>query len=255
MSLPFFTVGHSTRPIPAFVDLLRAGGVELVIDIRTAPRSRTKEVLRNDLTPLASIISPCDSRRMSGNAIALLAQSKFFQRYEKRLAKKIARMVRDLLRDDPDLDAETIQGDVLAACQLEPLEIGELHSVSLETAQREYLNVYGVRLSAYHFEAVVRYSGSSVLWSARPNTDFNWRWGGVVLSNTVRIRGVYDDKNWGEIENWVNEGLGEAREAVNAFGPNVVMFNLRLAEALPPAVETLVARFKNARESDAEEIE
>lgn len=41
MSLPFFTVGHPTRSIPAFVDLLRAGGVELVIDIRTVPRSRT----------------------------------------------------------------------------------------------------------------------------------------------------------------------------------------------------------------------
>jgi hypothetical protein len=41
MSLPFFTIGHSTRPIPDFVDLLRVGGVQTVIDIRTVPRSRT----------------------------------------------------------------------------------------------------------------------------------------------------------------------------------------------------------------------
>ena len=41
MALPFFTIGHSTRSIPDFVELLRAGRVELVIDIRTIPRSRT----------------------------------------------------------------------------------------------------------------------------------------------------------------------------------------------------------------------
>lgn len=41
MPLPFFTIGHSTRSIPDFVELLRVGGVEMVIDIRTVPRSRT----------------------------------------------------------------------------------------------------------------------------------------------------------------------------------------------------------------------
>ncbi len=38
--LPIFTVGHSTRTIPEFVELLRAGAVQLVVDIRTVPRSR-----------------------------------------------------------------------------------------------------------------------------------------------------------------------------------------------------------------------
>lgn len=38
---PIFTVGHSTRTIPQFVDVLRGGPVELVVDVRTVPRSRT----------------------------------------------------------------------------------------------------------------------------------------------------------------------------------------------------------------------
>ena len=38
---PVFTIGHSTRSIPEFVDLLRAGGVQLVVDVRSIPRSRT----------------------------------------------------------------------------------------------------------------------------------------------------------------------------------------------------------------------
>jgi uncharacterized protein (DUF488 family) len=37
----FFTIGHSTRTIVEFVDLLRESGVDLVIDVRSMPRSRT----------------------------------------------------------------------------------------------------------------------------------------------------------------------------------------------------------------------
>ena len=37
----FFTIGHSTRSIGEFVDLLRLQEVKLVADVRTIPRSRT----------------------------------------------------------------------------------------------------------------------------------------------------------------------------------------------------------------------
>jgi uncharacterized protein (DUF488 family) len=35
-----FTIGHSTRPLDEFTALLREAGVDLVVDIRTVPRSR-----------------------------------------------------------------------------------------------------------------------------------------------------------------------------------------------------------------------
>jgi uncharacterized protein (DUF488 family) len=35
-----YTVGHSTRAIRAFVELLRAHGIQQVVDVRTIPRSR-----------------------------------------------------------------------------------------------------------------------------------------------------------------------------------------------------------------------
>ena len=41
MANPFFTIGHSTRSIPGFVDLLRCSEIGLVVDVRTVPRSRT----------------------------------------------------------------------------------------------------------------------------------------------------------------------------------------------------------------------
>lgn len=37
---PIFTIGHSTRSLDELVALLRAHGVERVVDVRTVPRSR-----------------------------------------------------------------------------------------------------------------------------------------------------------------------------------------------------------------------
>lgn len=38
---PVFTIGHSDRPLEAFLDLLRAAEIERLFDIRKFPRSRT----------------------------------------------------------------------------------------------------------------------------------------------------------------------------------------------------------------------
>ena len=49
LSLPFFTIGHSTRSTPEFVDVLRSGPIEMVIDVRTVPRSRTNPQFNQDV--------------------------------------------------------------------------------------------------------------------------------------------------------------------------------------------------------------
>jgi uncharacterized protein (DUF488 family) len=47
-----FTIGHSTRPIDAFIRLLRAHGVRRVVDVRTIPRSRhNPQFDRQQLSP------------------------------------------------------------------------------------------------------------------------------------------------------------------------------------------------------------
>ena len=45
---PFFTIGHSTRPVDAFIELLRKNGVTFVADVRTMPRSRTNPQYNSD---------------------------------------------------------------------------------------------------------------------------------------------------------------------------------------------------------------
>ena len=49
--LPVCTIGHSTRSIPEFVDLLRLGEATTVVDIRTVPRSRHNPQYNLDALP------------------------------------------------------------------------------------------------------------------------------------------------------------------------------------------------------------
>ncbi len=51
MANPFFTIGHSTRPIEEFAALLAAAEVKLVVDVRTVPRSRKNPQFNRDALP------------------------------------------------------------------------------------------------------------------------------------------------------------------------------------------------------------
>lgn len=50
-TLPVFSVGHSTHPIEEFVALLQQASVELLLDVRSIPRSRTNPQFNADLLP------------------------------------------------------------------------------------------------------------------------------------------------------------------------------------------------------------
>jgi uncharacterized protein (DUF488 family) len=47
------TIGHSTRPLDEFVELLRLNGVTLLVDVRTVPRSRRNPQFNQDSLPEA----------------------------------------------------------------------------------------------------------------------------------------------------------------------------------------------------------
>lgn len=49
----FFTIGHSTRPIEVFIDLLRRRDIRLLVDVRSVPRSRTNPQYNGDTLPNA----------------------------------------------------------------------------------------------------------------------------------------------------------------------------------------------------------
>jgi uncharacterized protein (DUF488 family) len=46
-----FTIGHSTRPIVEFLTLLQEVGVDLLVDVRSIPRSRTNPQFNVDALP------------------------------------------------------------------------------------------------------------------------------------------------------------------------------------------------------------
>jgi uncharacterized protein (DUF488 family) len=51
MAYPFYTIGHGTRPVGEFIDLVRSVEVTLVTDVRTVPRSRTNPQFNRDALP------------------------------------------------------------------------------------------------------------------------------------------------------------------------------------------------------------
>lgn len=53
----FFTIGHSTRSLESFIEILRDSGVEMLIDVRSIPRSRTNPRYNQDSLP--PILNEC----------------------------------------------------------------------------------------------------------------------------------------------------------------------------------------------------
>jgi uncharacterized protein (DUF488 family) len=45
------TIGHSNRPLPEFLEMLQAHQVELLVDVRTVPRSRFNPQFNHDALP------------------------------------------------------------------------------------------------------------------------------------------------------------------------------------------------------------
>jgi uncharacterized protein (DUF488 family) len=51
MTARFVTIGHSNRPLDEFLDMLRAARIEMLIDVRKFPRSRTNPAYNIDSLP------------------------------------------------------------------------------------------------------------------------------------------------------------------------------------------------------------
>jgi uncharacterized protein (DUF488 family) len=51
MAHSFFTIGHSTRPVTEFIDLLKGAQIARVVDVRSVPRSRTNPQYNRDVLP------------------------------------------------------------------------------------------------------------------------------------------------------------------------------------------------------------
>jgi uncharacterized protein (DUF488 family) len=60
------TIGHSNRPIEEFIDLLRQNEVQVLLDIRTVPKSRHNPQFGQDQLPLSLKAAGIEYRQMPG---------------------------------------------------------------------------------------------------------------------------------------------------------------------------------------------
>jgi uncharacterized protein (DUF488 family) len=59
-----FTIGHSTRPLGEFIELLKANSVTCLVDVRTIPRSRHNPQFNGDTLPQALETHGIDYRHL-----------------------------------------------------------------------------------------------------------------------------------------------------------------------------------------------
>jgi uncharacterized protein (DUF488 family) len=62
---PFFTIGHSTRSIAEFLELITSAEIGLVVDVRTVPRSRTNPQYNSEVLPETLAASQIDYVHMA----------------------------------------------------------------------------------------------------------------------------------------------------------------------------------------------
>jgi uncharacterized protein (DUF488 family) len=61
-----WTIGHSTRPLPELIAMLRGHGVEVLVDVRTVPRSRYNPQFNRETLPGELAAAGIDYRHMPG---------------------------------------------------------------------------------------------------------------------------------------------------------------------------------------------
>ncbi len=60
------TIGHSTRPLEVFIDLLKTHGVRMIVDVRTVPRSRHNPQFNLETLPETLKSARIGYRHMAG---------------------------------------------------------------------------------------------------------------------------------------------------------------------------------------------
>jgi uncharacterized protein (DUF488 family) len=60
------TIGHSNRPIESFLEMLKGHGVELLVDVRTVPRSRHNPQFNRETLPAPLAAAGIDYLHMPG---------------------------------------------------------------------------------------------------------------------------------------------------------------------------------------------
>jgi uncharacterized protein (DUF488 family) len=62
---PIFTIGHSTRPVGELIALLREAAVELLVDVRSVPRSRANPQFNTDALPVPLAVAGINYRHLA----------------------------------------------------------------------------------------------------------------------------------------------------------------------------------------------
>jgi len=134
----------------------------------------------------------------------------------RRLPKDVAAFLGQSRRDLRGIDTGMLHSMAHEAFAVQPLVIGELHAIKVETIRRDFLNEYRCWMSGHLHEAEVPYEGDPVFWKQQPTTATAFPYLGKVGPNVVRLRTFIECEDYSGFRHDVEKALRHAREQLAA---------------------------------------
>lgn len=144
--------------------------------------------------------------------VRLFADAHAINKLIRKLPADVRAYVRSLRTEKPDADEEWLRGSTHAAFSMQPLQIGEIRSIKIETKPRRFLNEYAIKMSGFLHEAEIPYVGHPTLWRQQMLVGARFPFQGKVSPSTVRLRTFIDGENYWQFKADVEAALSEARE-------------------------------------------
>lgn len=168
----------------------------------------------------------------------LLRGSQFLSKYWKRAPEAIGKHAMSLVLYDEGWTREKLEQDLQAEFCLEPLSVGKLVSVLAYTDPQEVRSA-GRSEICYVAEARVTYSGTPMLWPARPTADLNFPFHGVVAKASAAWRAYVPSMDLSDFRREAEEVLWRTQAALHAYEPTVRNYDALIRQHINLVARTL----------------
>ncbi|WP_445191816.1 hypothetical protein ACT009_14750 [Sphingomonas sp. Tas61C01] len=149
-----------------------------------------------------------------------LLHKPFLASYLRLLPNKLAEASRGIVLYQPGLTGDELRSQLEEMFCLDPLVLDALQSIRVQVTRRRPELGEGPH-NGYIAEGRLPYSGSRVLWRARPSSEFHFPLTGNAADTSVGLRKLVPSMDLGAFAAELQEVLVRTRAALEEFAPRV----------------------------------
>lgn len=154
-----------------------------------------------------------------------------------RLRADVVEYAHRMKKERPDINTGVLQCLAREAFAIEPLAIGELVTITVETWRRDYRNEYDCWMSGYLHEGKITYAGAPLFWRLQLVTPMRFSLRGQIGTNSVRLRSFIDGEDYWGFKEGVEKELAYAREMLMTVENGMCHFADQAREIVEEALQ------------------